>query len=394
MCSEGKEVKRVEKNIVLEILSAFIHNRKPYLNCDVHEIKVFYTFYFQNILPVLAYMDKKWDIISDEKLKQKLTDCYYQTVAESFKKVAMFEIISQKLSENNIPHMPVKGWYLRTLYPVPELRTFGDIDILIRKQDREKTDKIFIQNGYNVKENWEPTYSYYNDSSRCEVHTELMDSDLGKGEQVISFFSDALETAEKDTGERLSPQKDIHLMYLFCHLAKHLYKGGAGIRMYMDIALFIKANSDTLSFEKIYEDFKKLHLEQFFKTVTLACCEWFQIELPFEIKSNSTETLKRYTFDADLFGKTRDKSVISIRNNEDGSKASVFRDTLFPSTQKIEERYKFIKGRKYLLPVAWVARGFVNLKRIPKKLKYIKRVSNTDMNQVSEYDEFISEIGL
>ena len=93
-----------------------------------------------------------------------------------------------------------------------------------------------------------------------------------------------------------------------------------------------------------------------------------------------------------LFG--RDKSVISIRNNEYGSKASVLRETLFPSTQKIEERYKFIKGRKYLLPVAWVARGFVNLKEIPKKLKYVKRVSNTDMNLVSEYDEFISGIGL
>lgn len=387
----------MSENIILEILSAFIHNRKPCLNSDVQEIKVFYTFYFQNILPVLAYMDKKWDIIKDEKIKRKLTDCYYQTVAENFKKVAMFEIMSQKLSDNNIPHMPVKGWYLRTLYPVPELRTFGDIDILISKQDRKKADKIFTQNGYNVKENWEPTYSYYNDLSRCEVHTELMDSDLGKGEQVVSFFSDALETAEKEVGERLSPQKDIHLIYLFCHLAKHLYKGGAGIRMYMDIALFIKANGDVLNFEKIYEDFKNLHLEQFFKTVIVACSEWFQIELPFEIndiKPGSTEFLKRYTFDADLFGKTRDKSIISIRNDESGSKVSVLKDTLFPSTQKIEQRYKFIKGRKYLLPVAWVARGFVNLREIPQKLRYIKKVSNTDMDLVSEYDEFISEIGL
>ena len=151
------------ENIVLEILSAFIHNRKPCFNSDTHEGKVFYFFYIQGILPILAYMDKKWDIIKNESIKRKLADCYYQSVAENFKKVAMFEIISQKMSENNIPHMPVKGWYLRTLYPVPELRTFGDIDILIRKQDREKADKIFVQNGYNIKENWEPTYSYYDD---------------------------------------------------------------------------------------------------------------------------------------------------------------------------------------------------------------------------------------
>lgn len=385
------------ENIVLEILSAFIHNRKPLLSSDTNEGKLFYFFYIQGMLPILAYMDKKWNIIKDEKAKKELVDCYYHTIAENFNKANTFEIISQKLSENKIPHMPVKGWYVRTLYPVPELRTFGDIDILINKQDRKKTDKIFTENGYQIKDNWEPTYSYVKGISKCEVHTELMDSDLGKGEQVISYFSDALKTAEKDVDERFSPQKDLHLMYLFCHLAKHLYSGGAGIRMYMDIALFIKANIDMLDFSKIHKDFQKLHLDRFFKSVVFACSEWFQIDLPFEINdvtSDSLDALKKYTFGSDLFGKTRDKSIIALRNDNTGSKESVLRDTLFPSAKKIEERYKFIKGRKYLLPVAWVARGFMNLKETPQKLKYIKKVSDTDMNSVSEYDEFISSIGL
>lgn len=385
------------ENIVLEILSAFIHKRKPLLSGNVHEGKVFYFFYIQGILPVLAYMDKKWDIIKDEATKKKLVEFYYQSIAVNLNKADMFDLISQKLSENKIPHMPVKGWYVRTLYPVPELRTFGDIDILINKQDRQKTNEIFIENGYSLKDNWEPTYSYDKGALRCEVHTELMDSDIGKGDRVISYFSDALKTAQNDIGERFSPQKDLHLMYLFCHLAKHLYNGGAGIRMYMDIALFVKEYSDTLDLEKIYEDFKVLHLDRFFKTVLFACSEWFKIDLPFEINDAdpvSLDSLKKYTFEADLFGKARDKSVISLRNDESGSKESVVKDTLFPNAKKIEERYKFIKGRKYLLPVAWVARGFVNLKEIPQKLKYIKKVSDADMDAVSEYDEFISAIGL
>ncbi len=385
------------ENIILEILSAFIHNRKPCFSFDANEGKLSYFFYIQGILPVLAYMDKKWNIIKDENIKKELVDCYYQTIAINFNKANMFETISQKLSKNKIPHMPVKGWYIRTLYPVPELRTFGDIDILINKQDRQKTDEIFTANGYSVKENWEPTYSYDKGASRCEVHTELMDTDLGKGEQVITYFSDAFETSEKDIGERFSPQKELHLIYLFCHLAKHLYKGGAGIRMYMDIALFLKANSGTLDFEKIYEDSKKLRLERFFKIVFFACSEWFEIDLPFEtndIKPDSLDALKDYTFGSDLFGKTRDKSIITLRNDQVGSKGNVLKGTFFPDAKTIEERYKFIKGRKYLLPVAWVARGFVNLKEIPQKLKYVKKVSNADMDLVSEYNEFISKIGL
>ena len=385
------------ENIILEILSAFVHNKKPCHSSDTNEGRLFYFFYIQGILPILAYMDKKWDIIKDGNIKKKLMDCYYQTIAENFNKANMFETISQKLSENKIPHMPVKGWYVRTLYPVPELRPFGDIDILINKQDRQKTDEIFTKNGYSVKENWEPTYTYDKGLLRCEVHTELMDSDLGKGEQVIVYFSDALKTAEKDVGERFSPQKDLHLIYLFCHLAKHLYSGGAGIRMYMDIALFLKANTGTLDFDRIYKDFKTLRLDLFYKTVISACSTWFQIDLPFKINDvnpDSLDALKEYTFGADLFGKTRDKSIISLRNNESGSKGSVLKDTLFPSSKKIEERYKFIKGRKYFLPLAWIARGFVNLKEIPQKLKYVKNVSNADMDSVSQYNEFISEIGL
>ena len=138
-------------------------------------------------------------------------------------------------------------------------------------------------------------------------------------------------------------------------------------------------------------------MDTFLRIVLLACSEWFQIDLPFEIndiKQDTLEALKKYTFGSDLFGKTRDKSIISLRNDESGSKGSVLKDTLFPNAKKIEERYKFIKGRKYLLPLAWVARVFVNLKETPQKLKYVKKVSNADMDSVNEYDKFISEIGL
>ena len=60
------------ENIILEILSAFIHNRKPCLDDEINEGTAFYFFYIQGILPILAYMDKNWDIIKDENIKKKL----------------------------------------------------------------------------------------------------------------------------------------------------------------------------------------------------------------------------------------------------------------------------------------------------------------------------------
>ena len=48
----------------------------------------------------------------------------------------------------------MKGYYLRECYPVPELRTFGDIDVLIHPEDRARTDDLMKRLGYAPQQNW------------------------------------------------------------------------------------------------------------------------------------------------------------------------------------------------------------------------------------------------
>lgn len=43
------------------------------------------------------------------------------------------------LSAEKTPHLLVKGAVLRFIYPVPELRTSGDTDVVIDPSDYEKT---------------------------------------------------------------------------------------------------------------------------------------------------------------------------------------------------------------------------------------------------------------
>lgn len=132
----------------------------------------------QNLLPVLAYENKRWKLFDDPNVCRQLDGLLYGTVATNLNRCVDFETLSASFTEHGIAHMPVKGYYLRKLYPTPELRTFGDIDLLIHPEDRQKVHNLMLSLGYTVKQDWEPTYSYIKDAEYYEIHTNLMDGNL------------------------------------------------------------------------------------------------------------------------------------------------------------------------------------------------------------------------
>ena len=61
----------------------------------------------QNLLPVLAYMDKKWRLFSDETLHTQLGRQLRQTLFVHTQRYCAFENLSTTLSEAGIDHLPV-----------------------------------------------------------------------------------------------------------------------------------------------------------------------------------------------------------------------------------------------------------------------------------------------
>ena len=169
--------------------------------------------------------------------------------------------------------------------------------------------------------------------------------------------------------------------------------------MYLDAALFVKQEDARLDWAAIMEEFSALHMTAFFHTVMNACRVWFGTEtacpLP-EPDRAALEKLLDYTLDADLFGLSRDHAVIELRNEQEAvpSRGRVLRRMLFPPAAEIETRYTFLKGRRWLLPAAWIVRPFANLRLIPAQLRQMKQVTQTDRAQVEAYDSFMREIGL
>ena len=353
----------------------------------------------QNLLPVLAYENKRWKLFDNPNVCRQLDGMLYGTVAANLNRCVDFETLSACFTEHGIVHMPVKGYYLRKFYPTPELRTFGDIDLLIHPEDRQKVHDLMLSLGYTVKQDWEPTYSYIKGAEYYEIHTNLMDGNLDGRTDLQAYFDSAWAHAVPDDGLRFRPEDDFHFIYTVCHLAKHLYGGGAGLRMYLDVALYIKHKDDSLHWQAIVGEFTTLHLADFFCTVANACRVWFRTETICPLPEPDIEALDRllsYTMDSDLFGHSRDHAVVELRNekNETPSRSRVLRKMLFPSAPEIESRYTFLQNRHWLLPLAWLVRLFANLRLIPSRICQMKQVAKTDNASVETYDGFMRRIGL
>lgn len=386
----------MRENALLDILSAFVNEREPQFDGTPDFSDVLVKAYVQNILPIVAYMNRKYHFLSDTETQARLTELLYQTVFVSTNRFRAFEALSKTLSENVIEHMPVKGWYLKELYPIPEIRTFGDIDILIHPNDRKKCDRLMRQKGYTVKNDWEPTFSYLKDNEFYEFHSDLVDTKIPCAPKLGEYFSNAWQYSEVDGEKRRKLSANYHFIYVIAHMAKHLYSSGAGIRMYLDVALLLTKERETLNLKFIEEELASLGLGRFYTTVISCVKDWFNTEINREascVSSEITDRLLEYTLDSDIFGKTRDHSVITLRNAEK-PKASAIRQALFPNAEELEKRYTFVKGRRWLLPAAWAVRAVKNSSRIGSKMSDIKDLSAADYNDVADYDSFMKSLGL
>ena len=353
----------------------------------------------QNLLPVLAYMNKKHRLFSDENTNAVLNRQLRQTIFLHNQRYSAFEELSKTLSENGIDHLPVKGWYLRHLYEVPELRTFGDIDVLIQPEDRQRVHALMVSMGFSVQTDWEPTYTYRRGAEFYELHTNLMDASLDGRSDLPAYFADAWDHAQVVSGRCFAPETEFHFLYTLCHLAKHLYAGGAGLRMYLDAALFLQKQGRELDPGVIRREMAALKLPEFLDTV-LTCCEsWFGVTAPWDFsRSEAADELLTYTLDADLFGKLRDNSVVQMRNRREtaasGGKVSAVKRILFPPYEALVKRYTYIEGKKWLIPAALLHRAAVNLKNLPARSKTIRTIAGTDRATVNAYDDFMNRIGL
>ncbi len=391
-----------EYRYLLHILESFINKKAPKLNSGVDWDTLLYIAHIHSVDGILAYMVKQYGICDCEEINAYMRDICLKNIALYNKRAALMELLIEKMQAAQIEHILFKGYILKDYYPVPELRSFGDIDFIIHEYNREKMNRLMLEDGYALKTNWEPAYSYLKGIEYYEIHTDIMEVNVSDRADYMGYFKDMWRYVEhiNDYSNRFT--HEYHFIYLLTHIAKHAYGSGAGIRMYMDIALFVEKHREDIDWGFIREELIKLELYDFSCVVFAVVEKWFKVRPPFsdvDIKEKLLTEFELFTVKGGTYGQiNRDNGINELRKNSENekkiSKAGVVLKRLFPPASDIESRYTYLKGKHWLLPAAWVHRLFITRGKWQDNVQEAQSILAANSREVAELKRFYKEIGL
>ena len=108
-----------------------------------------------------------------------MAEVYYnKTVDESDERAEQYRKLAELFCDNNIDFIPLKGILVREYYTVPQLRSFSDIDIIIRESDRQKCQKVMLDNGFEEEIYYRTVWNYKRNNEYYEIHTEIIPDDI------------------------------------------------------------------------------------------------------------------------------------------------------------------------------------------------------------------------
>lgn len=391
-----------EKEYLLRLLGAYLRGEEPKIHPDADWERLRQLARIHNLAGVLAYLAMKYPICPDQQVQKVHRKFCMSTIAGFAQRGFLAEEFSHTLSDHGIDHIMMKGFVLRNFYPVPELRSYGDIDLVIRKDDRVKCHELMKQMGFTVEIDWEPIYSYTRENEFYEVHTELLETDVSEKVNCRAYFRDPWAYVCCAERNRFEFEPEYHFLYLLTHLAKHVVSKGAGIRMYLDVAVFVQHYGDSLNWVRIEEELELLHLRDFANVALHVVQEYFGIPNPMEARPVNPEMVDFFmeiTMEGGIFGIVgQHAGVASLkeesRSHGEFSRVGTIMNRLFPTADTIQNRYTYLQKYPWLLPAAWIHRLVKTRGRFHDHTVEVRGILSADKEAVQKLSSVYEAIGL
>ena len=321
-------------------------------------------------------------------------EAYYSQLLIYDHRNAVMEELEQVFSD--LPHFIVKGPYIARYYPVKELRTMGDTDIVVKPEDKSAADQKLRDFGFEVTNKTSGEWEYCFQGILVELHTSLFYkySDPVMEQKQFEYFGRCWEHYSDGQIDF-----NFHILFLFMHLRKHIAETGVGFRQFLDIAAVIK-NAD-VDWDLIMSDARFLGIDQFIRTVTSFTERWFGVKSPYGSESIDETFYEKATitvFEDGVFGFTNEKNHYNDTVNKwkkTGHRLNrvpfFFRHLFWPYEKMIEmPEYNWLRNKKYLLPLAWAERAVFRM----GKWKELKNRYYTSDSIASERISYLKQWGI
>lgn len=289
-------------------------------------------------------------------------------LAQGIVQLAERDVLFGALTGAGIALLPVKGCWLKELYPNMEYRQMVDLDMLIPEEKAQEAKQILLSLGYHTDAfDDAPNHAGYLKPPYMEVelHTGLIQRDNG-------YYDDIWSRVEQVEGYpclyRMKAE-DEYIFYLR-HLNRHFEDGGSGIRSILDSVVYRNAYPD-MDMAYLDKELKALKLWEMAQQVqTLADC-WFKTgaPVPGELTAQAQSILT-----AGSYGTIENVSRNRLEKLEGKYKNPIIRgvvywvDRICRPRQEMARSYPILKKLPVLLPVFWVIRAAQKFGKHPKAI--------------------------
>jgi len=266
-----------------------------------------------------------------------------------------YEEICRFFEQEGIPYLPLKGAYMRHLYPTPEMRTSCDIDILVPEELCESTAaKLCEQHGFTQ------TGKTYHDIALVQgdaVHLELhynVKEDLDAVDPVLCRVWEYTVPVENSTRRAMTPA--FFAFHLVSHACEHFLRGGCGIRPVMD--LYLLCHSESFDREGTRALCAECGIAVFFDQLCALAEVWFGEGTHTPV----TREMQDFILKGGAYGTKEGKVAISASNKKSG-KLRYALSRIFVSRKLLARGYPIVDKHPILIPLFQVLRWFRVLRR-------------------------------
>ena len=277
------------------------------------------------------------------------------------------------LEARRIPCAVLKGTSVAYLYPHPELRTIGDIDILVDEENLDEACKALQADGFAPSYMAEKHLCLQKGAVWVEMHRMVsVFPESEKGRFTKQTMTDALRhTQEAEIGGVRFPMLSgaYQIIALLAHIEQHLATSGIGLRQVCDWAVTVDALRDCFDGETLAL-LERCGLLQFAKIMTRLCekylglppCAW-RAEAPDAlVDAMLADILVGGNFQAQAAERPFTEVLMDAYDVAGKGKTCIMRNYVRFLQKHIRKKYPWAKSRLWIpvfgvfLPARWGVR--------------------------------------
>ena len=302
------------------------------------------------------------------------------------------------MASAGIPYCTLKGVTSAAYYPSPLLRTMGDVDFIVRKEDLDRADEVMEQAGCT----WEHYlhdhhHAFHKDGVTFELHWEAPGVPEDKLE-VRELLIDLIDKAEMKDG-CMQASAFHHGLVLLLHTAEHMINTGIGLRHLCDWAVFVASFSDVEFRELFEEKLKAAGLWRFAQLLSLTSAKFLGApRLPWmgEADDEFLTGIMEDVLEAGNFGvkdseRINQAKFLTDRSSRSVKKIGALRQFGRAMTEKAFFEWPPCKDHKILLPLGWAvisARHIGRVRRGKRPKMHLGNMLSGAQKRRKIYEEF------